>query len=249
MTSDGAIGGFRNEDWVFEKFERLDSDAKDWLVSMGYDHTLVSRVEPRKGQPGTKPDLILDVYDLEGQILGSEKVSIKLVSQSRGFNQLDRGYTRKRYQNLWPQMPEDVLLAFELFTGEATLPGGTAEAKRLYFFELATAHQESVLNFLKDNLDQILSDVFSGRQPNQARWLLYVNRFSGGYVFVDMAMAIKFFSSGGVRPTSRGSLKLGRLTLQRKGGDSGKKTANQLQFKFDPSELEHGFDVKFFKDS
>lgn len=32
-------------------------------------------------------------------------------------------------------------------------------------------------------------------------------------------------------------LKLGRVTVQRKGGDGGRKTANMLQFKVNPTEL------------
>ena len=37
--------------------------------------------------------------------------------------------------------------------------------------------------------------------------------------------------------TPRGSLKIGRITVQRKGGDNGRKTANMLQFKIDPTEI------------
>lgn len=37
--------------------------------------------------------------------------------------------------------------------------------------------------------------------------------------------------------TPRGSLKIGRITVQRKGGDNGRKTANMLQFKINPTEI------------
>jgi R.HinP1I restriction endonuclease len=53
--------------------------------------------------------------------------------------------------------------------------------------------------------------------------------------------AVKFFSEGNVELTSRGSLRIGRITMQRKGGDGGRDTAKQLQFKLNPAEL---FDVK-----
>ena len=39
---------------------------------------------------------------------------------------------------------------------------------------------------------------------------------------------------GGAKITARGNIKLGNLTVQRKGGDVGKKTAQMLQFKFSP---------------
>ena len=50
-------------------------------------------------------------------------------------------------------------------------------------------------------------------------------------------VAINHYSEGEVLITSRGSLKLGRVTMQRKGGDAGRDTANMLQFKVDPTEL------------
>lgn len=35
----------------------------------------------------------------------------------------------------------------------------------------------------------------------------------------------------------RGSICIGKVTIQRKGGDNGRETANMLQFKLDPTEL------------
>ncbi|MCE2498670.1 MAG: hypothetical protein J4F28_06760 [Nitrosopumilaceae archaeon] len=37
--------------------------------------------------------------------------------------------------------------------------------------------------------------------------------------------------------TQRGNLKLGKITIQRKGGDAGQDTAQMLQFKFSPKDL------------
>jgi len=34
-----------------------------------------------------------------------------------------------------------------------------------------------------------------------------------------------------------GSLKIGRIAMQRKGGDDGRKTAQMVQFKINPAEL------------
>ena len=49
-----------------------------------------------------------------------------------------------------------------------------------------------------------------------------------------------FRSEGKVEITSRGNLKIGKIGMQRKGGDAGRETANMLQFKVDPVEL---FDI------
>jgi len=55
------------------------------------------------------------------------------------------------------------------------------------------------------------------------------------------ADTIKFFSDGKVEITRTGNLKIGRVTMQRKGGDGGRETAKQLQFKINPVQL---FDAK-----
>jgi len=40
-----------------------------------------------------------------------------------------------------------------------------------------------------------------------------------------------------VRITNQGSLKIGKITMQRKGGDAGRGSAKMLQFKINPVEL------------
>jgi hypothetical protein len=55
------------------------------------------------------------------------------------------------------------------------------------------------------------------------------------------ADAMKFFGEGKVEMTRAGNLKIGRVTMQRKGGDGGRETARMLQFKINPVQL---FDAK-----
>ena len=43
--------------------------------------------------------------------------------------------------------------------------------------------------------------------------------------------------SGDISITKRGNLKLGKITVQRKGGNSGGVTAQMLQFKFSPKDI------------
>src|SRR2546421_217010 len=45
---------------------------------------------------------------------------------------------------------------------------------------------------------------------------------------------INFYGQGDILITKKGNLKIGKVVIQRKGGDGGKETANMLQFKFDP---------------
>lgn len=48
---------------------------------------------------------------------------------------------------------------------------------------------------------------------------------------------IQHYSFGNVELSPRGSIKIGKITMQRKGGDGGRETANMLQFKINPAEL------------
>jgi dissimilatory sulfite reductase (desulfoviridin) alpha/beta subunit len=52
---------------------------------------------------------------------------------------------------------------------------------------------------------------------------------------------IKFYGEGTVVITRNGNLKIGGITMQRKGGDGGRETAKMLQFKINPAKL---FDTK-----
>jgi hypothetical protein len=48
---------------------------------------------------------------------------------------------------------------------------------------------------------------------------------------------MKFFGDGKIEITRAGNLKIGRVTMQRKGGDAGRDTAKMLQFKINPALL------------
>jgi hypothetical protein len=48
---------------------------------------------------------------------------------------------------------------------------------------------------------------------------------------------MEFFSSGNVSITERGNIRIGKITVQRKGGDAGRETAKMLQFKINPAEI------------
>jgi hypothetical protein len=52
-----------------------------------------------------------------------------------------------------------------------------------------------------------------------------------------MNVAMNFYGGGKVKMSSQGSIYIGRVTVQRKGGDGGRATANMLQFKINPAEL------------
>jgi hypothetical protein len=55
---------------------------------------------------------------------------------------------------------------------------------------------------------------------------------------------MNIFGSGEVLITKQGNLKIGKIGMQRKGGDGGRETAKMLQFKINPVELLKTDDVK-----
>jgi hypothetical protein len=48
---------------------------------------------------------------------------------------------------------------------------------------------------------------------------------------------LQHYSHGNVRISPKGSIIIGEITMQRKGGDGGRRSANMLQFKIDPTEI------------
>ncbi len=69
-------------------------------------------------------------------------------------------------------------------------------------------------------------DARSSKVEKNARWILK-----------PMNYCLNFFGNGDIKITKRGNFKIGKITMQRKGGDSGRDTAKMLQFKINPAEL------------
>ena len=57
------------------------------------------------------------------------------------------------------------------------------------------------------------------------------------WVLKPMTFCLNFFGSGEIAITNRGNFRVGRITMQRKGGNAGRKTAQMLQFKINPAGL------------
>lgn len=57
------------------------------------------------------------------------------------------------------------------------------------------------------------------------------------WVLKSINEAMNIFGKGSVEITSQGSLRIGKIGMQRKGGDGGRPTANMLQFKINPIRL------------
>ena len=165
-------------------------------------------------------------------------MQVKLVSNPQGFNQIDKRKVDK-YVEFW-NIPQDITKILKLFTGE-TKPtkSGLRDARRMFLDEMSQPDQDKLINFVKKNKILIVSDLLKGRGEFSANWTLVILKLNGEskWVLKSINQVMNVFGSGDVRITREGSLKIGKIGMQRKGGDGGRESAKMLQFKINPVEL------------
>jgi hypothetical protein len=113
----------------------------------------------------------------------------------------------------------------------------------MFLNELDPTAKNAIVEFFQTNRPRVVADLFRGDGVYAAGWIM-VAQTSGEkprWVLRKIDDAIRFYADGPVAVTRGGNLKIGRITMQRKGGDTGRDTAKMLQFKIDPTDL---FDLK-----
>jgi len=85
----------------------------------------------------------------------------------------------------------------------------------------------------------VVSDILKGRGEFSADWMLVAltSNNQTKWVLKSINHVMNVFANGKIKITTQGSLKIGEITMQRKGGDNGRPTANMLQFKINPALL------------
>ena len=170
-----------------------------------------------------------------------QNLQVKLVSNPKGFNQIDKRWL-KSYNELW-DIPSDVYELLQYFTGEKKPKiDNPKDKRRMFANEFTEEEQQLLLNFFNDNKTLIVNDILKGRGKLSAEWMLLVilklkNRENIQWALEPINKVLNHFGNGEVKITPRGSFKIGNITVQRKGGDNGRETANMLQFKINPAEL------------
>lgn len=234
-----AKDGFDNEKDIANKFINWkdDDEAKSWLQTMGYDLKEIEYVFAEVIH-GYKTDVQVQVTVKLKKIVEAQNLQVKLVSNDKGFNQIDKRWI-KNYKEMW-DIPENIVKLLEYFTGEL-LPyrEGTKDSRRMFMNEFTDDEQNQLVKFFEDNKTLIILDIVKGRGILAAEWILVAQKTLTESIWTlkPINVAIKHYSEGNVEITSRGSMKIGRITMQRKGGDAGRDTAKMLQFKVDPTEL------------
>lgn len=240
LGSKTAKDGFKNEDEIRDKFNdwKMDSDARNWLTAMNYRIADIQNFAAAKPH-GEKADVEVRVTTKAGE--KKEGISIKLVSSPNGFNQIDKRWLAT-YAKMW-KMPANVHTALKFFVGETPPIRPSRDPKRMYLNEFDPEVQKSIIDFFTAHKEEIVSDLFAGDGLHAAGWVMVAFKATQNtrWVIRSSTDTIKYFGDGKVEMTRAGNLKIGRITMQRKGGDGGRETAKMMQFKINPVQL---FDAK-----
>ncbi len=136
---------------------------------------------------------------------------------------------------MW-NIPLEIATIFKKYTGEVEPTiSNPKDKRRMFANEFSVIEQENILKWLNENKSLIVSDILKGRGQFSAEWMLVAQKVKANsrWVLKPMNVCLNHFGIG--------NFKIGRITMQRKGGDNGRDTAKVLQFKINPAEL---FDLK-----
>ena len=239
MGSETAKNGFKNEKDIVSKFNNWekDNEAKIWMKVMGYRLSEIEYVEAII-LSGYKTDVQVQVSIKLKKAIDVENLQVKLVSNLKGFNQIDKRWVDK-YVEMW-SIPDNVTKLLKKYTGEIkpTIKNPKDE-RRTFVNEFNKKNQEILINWIKKNKSLIVNDIIKGRGKFSAEWMLVALKVeqNAKWILKPINIVINHFGNGDVIITKQGNIKIGNITMQRKGGDGGRKTAQMLQFKINPAEL------------
>jgi len=191
-----------------------------------------------------KADAQIRIVITIGKIIKIENLSLKKANSDADYNQVDKRWV-DTYKEIW-KFDEDVAFGLKLFTGEINpfsypeiIKEKTLRDKRRMFLdELPEELREKIIKFFKNNKILVVSDILKGRGGLSANWMLVTkynkNDDTTTWILKDINAAMNFFGSGNVEMSPKGSLYIGKITMQRKGGTP---DPTKLQFKIKPCEL------------
>lgn len=206
---------------------------------MGYDLKKIEKVKAIIITGSHKTDVQVQITIYLKEAIAVENLSIKLVSNPQGFNQIDKRWVG-RYVEMW-NIPESIAEALKLFTGEIKPKRkNLRDPRRMFLDEMDDQTQKLIVNFFSENKILIISDILKGSDEFPVNWMMVAlkkKKENPEWVLKHINHVLNVFGGGEVRITHRGSLRIGKITMQRKGGDAGRDTSKMLQFKINPMEL------------
>jgi len=193
-----------------------------------------------------KADAQIRIMITIGKIIKIETLSLKKANSDADYNQVDKRWV-DTYKEMW-NFDNEIALGLKLFTGEIN-PSSNPELikvetlrdkkrRRVFLDELSEELKEKIIKFFSDNKILVVSDILKGRGGLSANWMLVTRHNKTNdiitWILKDINTAMNFFGCGDVKISPKGSLYIGRITMQRKGGTP---DPTKLQFKIKPCEL------------
>lgn len=191
-----------------------------------------------------KADVQIRIVIIIGKIIKVENLSLKKANSDADYNQVDKRWVDS-YKEIW-KFDDDVAFGLKLFTGEISPTSCPQivknkilrDKRRMFLDELPEYLRNKIINFFIQNKILVVSDILKGRGGLSANWML-VTRYNRNddtttWILKDINTAMNFFGCGNVKMSPKGSLYIGRITMQRKGGTP---DPTKLQFKIKPCEL------------
>lgn len=191
-----------------------------------------------------KADAQIRIIIKIGNILKIENLSLKKANSDADYNQIDKR-TVDDYQKMW-KFVDEIAFWLKLFTGELNPKRYSRKTgikkfrdkRRLFLNEIPESVQKKIIRFFEKNRIIIVSDIIKGKGGLSANWMLVtrLNRENKTttWALKDINAAMNFFGNGDVRISPKGSLYMGKITMQRKGGTP---DPTKLQFKIKPCQL------------
>jgi len=191
-----------------------------------------------------KADAQIRIIIKIGNILKIENLSLKKANSDADYNQIDKR-TVTDYQEMW-KFDDEIAFWLKLFTGELDHKKYSRkigikkfrDKRRLFLNEIPETIQNKIIRFFERNRIIIISDIIKGRGGLSADWML-VTRLNREkkittWTLRDINVVMNFFGSGKICISPKGSLYIGKITMQRKGGTP---DPTKIQFKIKPCQL------------
>ncbi|MFH0947450.1 MAG: hypothetical protein V1833_00410 [Elusimicrobiota bacterium] len=179
-----------------------------------------------------------------GNILKIENLSLKKANADADYNQIDKR-TVDTYRQMW-KFDDEIVLWLKIFTGEINPKSQVPligkikqrDVRRLFLDEMPVVIQDKIIQFFQKNKILVISDILKGRGGLSADWML-VTKYNKDektteWTLQDINKVMNFFGTDEVVISPKGSLHIGQITMQRKGGTP---DPTKLQFKFKPCKL------------
>jgi hypothetical protein len=252
LASKAARRGIETEDRLIRAINHKDLLGNKIIEYLqNYFKTTYKQVSASKARTHRKTDIIISCDYMN--------IGVSVKEYEADYNHLERNFV-DYYSTKW-QMSNIVYEGLKQFVGEVddhgrpvsidfieneakqlnTSPGKLTKNRRKSFNCLGPQIREEILKFFKSNKEKIIKDLFVDEESIQFFIIVRREKNEICYYILPTEKVLTIYANGDVRVTRQGNLQLGKVVLQRKGGNhktnSGweDKVASQLQFKIKPS--------------